>query len=100
MQEFAIVGPSVAIAATASSVPGAFVMTSPANAIYICNTSATLYSTVNLAVSGAVAVLGTGLTIPPFGQVLISASPNIGSVAAIGSAIGPTAVVFTPVHTL
>ena len=36
-------------------------------------------------------------TIPPGGAVLIEVPPGvIGSVSAIGSAAGPTAVVFTP----
>ena len=39
---------------------------------------------------------GDGVTIPPMSQVLVETNNMITHLAAIGSAAGPTAVVFTP----
>ena len=39
---------------------------------------------------------GDGITIPPMSHVLVETNNSITHVGAIGSAAGPTAVVFTP----
>lgn len=96
--DFTPVGASVSVAAGAGSVAGAITMTTPANGLHIANTSATLYVTLAFATSGAVATLGTGICVPPLGQLVIAVNPQIASVAAIGSGAGPTAVVFTPIR--
>ena len=96
--DFTPVGTAVSVAATGSSVAGAITMPVPANGLHIANTSTTLYTTVAFASAGAVATLGTGLTIPALGQVIIAVNPQTASVAAIGSGAGPTAVVFTPIR--
>lgn len=100
MPTFSPLGTAVSVSATASSVAGAITMPSRANALHIANTSATLYVSVATAVSAASATLGANLTIPPMGHIVVDASDKIGSVAAIGSGAGPTAVVFTPGRSL
>lgn len=88
---------SVSVSATASNVAGAITMPALANALYVVNTSTTVYVSIAYAASSASTTLGGGPTIPPGGAVLIEVPPGvIGSVSAIGSAAGPTAVVFTP----
>jgi len=97
MTDFSPMGTSVSVSATGSSVSGAITMPSGSNAMHIANTSATLYVTVGADVDGALTLtLGTSLTLPPMSQIVIPANPLINIVAAIGSAAGPTAVVFTP----
>lgn len=97
MQAFTPLPGAKSIAATASSVSGAITMPALANALHIANTSATLYVTAAWAVGAPTATLGgDGITIPPLGQVLVETNSTITHVAAIGSAAGPTAVVFTP----
>lgn len=92
-------GSSVSVAATGSNVQGTITMPSGANGLHIANTSATLYVSVAFGSSAQTAVLGTYPTIPPMGQIVVDANSLITNVAAIGSAGGPTAVVFTPVRT-
>lgn len=96
MDYFTPMGAATSVAATGSSVAGAFTMPNGANCIHIANTSATLYVSVATAAAGASATLGGSLTLPPMGHIVVAANPQIASVAAIGSAAGPTAVVFTP----
>lgn len=93
---FTPTGASTVVSATASNVAGAFTMPPGANAIHIANTSATLYVSVAMAASSASTTLGGSLTLPPMGQIVVPINPQIASVSAIGSAAGPTAVVFTP----
>ena len=88
-------GTSVSVAATASSVGGTIDCTG-CDKIHVANTSATLYVSICVGVGAQTAVLGTHLTIPPMGQVVIGANALVTGVAAIGSGAGPTAVVFTP----
>jgi hypothetical protein len=91
---------STSVAATGSSVSGTVTVDTTDDALHVANTSATLYVSIALGKGSApTAVLGTFLTIPPMGQVLVAANSKITHVAAIGSAAGPTAVVFTPVAT-
>jgi hypothetical protein len=100
---FAPMGTSVNVAATASSVGGSIVLPSTANALYICNTSATLYVTAAWGSSAPTAILGGGATqvsLPPLGSVLVEANPTVAFVAAIGSGAGPTTVCFTPCRVL
>lgn len=96
MPTFSPMGAAVSVSATGSSVAGALTMPSGATSVHIANTSATLYVSVALAVTGATATLGQNLTLPPMGHIIVDANSTIASVAAIGSAAGPTAVVFTP----
>lgn len=99
MFPFAPLGVSVAVSATASSVGASIVMPMRANALYIANTSATLYATAAWGSSAPTALLGGGdgqVTIPPLGSVLVEANPSAVFVAAIGSGAGPSVVVFTP----
>lgn len=93
---FSPMGAGVSVSATGSSVAGAITVPSGANAVHVANTSATLYVSVALAVSSATATLGESVTLPPMGHIVLGVHPAIASVAAIGSAAGPTAVVFTP----
>jgi len=92
-------GSSVSVAATAASIAGVITMPAGANGLHIANTSTTLYVTVRWSVGATAAVLGTSPTIPPNGQLVVDTNDKITDVAAIGSAAGPTAVIFTPVHT-
>jgi hypothetical protein len=93
-------GTAKSISATGSSVSSAITIETSYDALHVANTSATLYVSIALGKGSApTAVLGTYLTIPPMGQVLVSANSLVTHVAAIGSAAGPTAVVFTPVTT-
>jgi hypothetical protein len=89
-------GTSVSVSATASSVSGTIDCTG-CDAVHVANTSATLYVSVQLGVGSATAVLGSDFTLPPMGWAVLGANAQITKVAAIGSAAGPTAVVFTPV---
>ena len=95
---FAPLPGGVRVSATAASVSGAIVMPPIANALSITNTSATLYVGVAIGVGGAPTATLAGLAIPPMGRVLIETPQGgvVTHVAAIGSAAGPTAVVFTP----
>lgn len=90
-------GTSVSVSATGSSVSGTIDCTG-CDKIHVANTSATLYVSVRAGVGAQTATLGTDLTIPPLGQVILAANAQITGVAAIGSAAGPTAVVFTPLR--
>lgn len=99
MDYFTPMGTSTVVAATASNVAGAFTMPSAANSIHIANTSATLYVSVAMAVSGATTTLGASLSLPPMCDIIVGANPQVASVSAIGSGAGPTAVVFTPGRT-
>lgn len=92
-------GSSVSVAATASNVQGVITMPVGANGLHIANTSATLYVTVAVGTSAQTAVLGASLTLPPMGHIVLDVNKLVSNVAAIGSAAGPTAVVFTPVNT-
>ena len=92
-------GRSISVAATASSVGSTSLNMADANSLHIANTSATLYACVRWGTGAQTAVLGQDLTIPPMGQVIVGAGPQITGVAAIGSGAGPTAVVFTPCRT-
>jgi len=97
MQAFTPLAGATSVSATASSVAGTITMPSLANALHIANTSATLYVTAKYGVGAQTATLGgDGITIPPMSQVLVEANNTITHLAAIGSAAGPTAVVFTP----
>lgn len=87
---------SVSVAATASNVQGTLTMPKGYNALHIANTSATLYVSVRWGTAAQTCTLGSSLTLPPLGQVVVEANELITDVAAIGSAAGPTAVVFTP----
>jgi len=91
-------GLSISVSATASSVGSTSLVMTGGNALHIANTSATLYVSVRWGVGAQTAVLGTDLTIPPMGWVVVDVPPTTTAVAAIGSAAGPTAVVFTPVR--
>jgi len=100
MTSFSPMGTAVSVSATGSSVGGAMTWPAGANALHIANTSATLYVSVATDVDGtATATLGANLTLPPMGHIVIAANPSTNAVAAIGSAAGPTAVVFTPGRT-
>lgn len=96
MQPFSPLGAATVVSATDSNVAGAFTAPSGTTAVHIANTSATLYVSVALAASGASTTLGGSLTLPPMGHIVIGCNEKIASVSAIGSAAGPTAVVFTP----
>ena len=102
MESFAapIAGASDSVAATASSIQGTITMAKGLDGLHIANTSATLYVPIRVGTSAQTAILGDSLTIPPLGQVLVETprDTQIAHVAAIGSAAGPTAVVFTPVR--
>jgi len=99
MQAFSPMAGSVSVSATASNVAAAITMPAIANALYVANTSATLYVSIAYATAGATTTLGGGVTIPPMTAILIEIPPGqIASVSAIGSAAGPTAVVFTPAY--
>lgn len=89
----------VSVSATASSVASAITMPSLANALYVANTSTTLFVGVAAANGTATATLSQ-FVLPPLATVLIEVPQGgvINSVAAIGSAAGPTAVVFTPAY--
>lgn len=89
-------GTSASVSATASSVGGTITCTG-CDALYIANTSATLYVAVRWGVGAQTAVLATDIAIPPMGQVLVAINEAVTHVAAIGSAAGPTVVRFTPV---
>ena len=88
-------GASGNCAATGSSV-GDTVTMGNGNALHIANTSATLYVSVRWGVGAQTAVLGDDLTLPPMSWVVVDVPNATTHVAAIGSAAGPTAVVFTP----
>jgi len=97
MQAFTPLPGATSVSATASNVQGTITMPSLANALHIANTSATLYVTAKYGVGAQTATLGgDGITIPPMSHVLVETNNTITHVAAIGSAAGPTAVVFTP----
>jgi len=89
-------GNSTNVAATDSSVAGTLTPKGGHNACHICNPSATLAVAVRIGESAAAAVLTTDIKIPPLGQVVIAMTTKDVHCAAIGSAAGPTAVVFTP----
>ena len=93
---FSPMGAATVVAATGSNVAGAFTVPPNATAVHIANTSATLHVSVALAESGATTTLGGSLTLPPMGHIVIGLNPRVASVSAIGSAAGPTNVVFTP----
>ncbi|MBM3273542.1 MAG: hypothetical protein FJZ00_00205 [Candidatus Sericytochromatia bacterium] len=88
-------GTAVVVNATGSSQPGTIAMADN-DGMHIANTSTTLYVQVRWGVGNQTAVT-TDLGIPPMSQVLVRANKTITGVAAIGSAAGPTAVIFTPV---
>jgi hypothetical protein len=88
-------GGSTAVAATDSSVGGT-VTCAGCNAMHISNPSATLNVGVRWGVGAQTAVLTTDLNLPPMGHIVVDINPTITHVAAIGSASGPTSVVFTP----
>ena len=91
----AVLPGSVTVNATASSVNSAITMNN-ANALLVVNTGSA-YVTIATASGGtATATLGGGATLNPGASLLIEANPAVTSVAAIGSAAGPSAVVFTP----
>lgn len=86
------------VSATGSSVSAALTIPSWCNALYVCNTSATLYVAIRVGVGAPTASLTADLIIPPLGSVVIGVNSTITHVAAIGSASGPTIVGFCPVH--
>jgi hypothetical protein len=90
----------VSVSATGSSVSGTITVPALANALYIVNTSATLYVGVAYGVGGAPTATLPALTIPPMGCLLIEIPQGgiVTHVAAIGSAAGPTAVTFAPAY--
>jgi hypothetical protein len=90
----------VSVSATASSVSGTITVPALANALYIVNTSATLHVGVAFGVGSAPTATIAALAIPPMGVLLIEIPQGgiVTHVAAIGSAAGPTAVVFTPAY--
>lgn len=97
MRAFTPMAGAKVVSATGSNVQGTITMPPGANGLHIANTSATLYVTAKWGPSAQTATLGgDGITLPPMGQVLVEANDAIGHIAAIGSAAGPTAVVFTP----
>lgn len=89
-------GSGITVAATGSSVSGAITMTG-CDAIWVVNTSTTLYVSVAQGVGAPTATLAGDLTIPPATGVLIASNEAITHVAAIGSGAGPTAVNFMPI---
>lgn len=89
-------GSGITVAATASSVSGAITMTG-CDAIWVVNTSTTLYVSISMGVGAPTATLAAGLTIPPGTGVLVAANEIVTHVAAIGSGAGPTAVNFMPI---
>lgn len=91
-----IPGNSTNVAATGSSVAGTMTPKGGHNACHISNASATLTVGVRIGVGAQTAVLTTDLNIPPMCYVVIAMTPLDTGCAAIGSAAGPTAVVFTP----
>lgn len=91
-------GLAVNVAATASSVAGSIVVARPANAIRVTNTSATLHVAFRVGSSAQTAVLTTDMVLAPLQSVIIGANEQTTSVAAIGSAAGPTTVNFCPVR--
>ena len=88
---------SIVVSATASSAGGTVDCTG-CDAIYVANTSATLYVAVRAGTGAQTAVLTTDIIIPPMGQVILPANDTITGVAAIGSAAGPTIVGFSPIR--
>lgn len=90
-------GTGITVAATGSSVSGAITMTG-CDAIFVTNTSATLHVSVAIGVAAPTATLAGDLCIPPMSSVLVAANEAIANVAAIGSAAGPTAVMFMPIR--
>jgi hypothetical protein len=92
----AVPGGSIVISATASSVAGTVNCTG-CDAIYVTNTSATLYVGVRAGVGAQTASLTTDALVPPMGQIILPANEATTGVAAIGSAGGPTIVGFSPI---
>jgi hypothetical protein len=90
-------GTGITVAATGSSVSGAITMTG-CDAIFVTNTSTTLHVSVAQGVGAPTATLAGDLCIPPGSSVLIASNATITHVAAIGSAAGPTAVMFMPIR--
>lgn len=93
----AIPGGSIVVSATGSSVAGTVDCTG-CDAIYVANTSATIYVAVRAGVGAQTAVLTTDVLVPPLGSVILPANDLITGVAAIGSAAGPTIVGFSPIR--
>ncbi len=91
-------GSSTSVAATDSAVGGTITCPAGTNALHIANTSATLYVSCRWGVGAQTGVtLGDSFTLPPKGHRIVDVNGNtVTHVAAIGSAAGPTAVVFTP----
>lgn len=90
-------GGSIVVSATASSVGGTVDCTG-CDAIYVANTSATLYVAVRAGTGAQTAVLTTDVVIPPMSSVVLPANDTITNVAAIGSGAGPTVVGFSPIR--
>lgn len=93
----AIPAGSIVVSATASSVGGTVDCTG-CDAIYVTNTSVTLYVAVRAGVGAQTAVLTTDILIPPQGSILLPANDTTTGVAAIGSGAGPTVVGFSPIR--
>ena len=89
-------GGGIVVSATGSSVGGTLALTSTHNAIYVCNTSATLYVAVRIGTGSQTASITTDTIIPPMSAVILAANSLITGCAAIGSAAGPTIVGFIP----
>ena len=90
-------GSGISVAATGSSVSGAITMTG-CDAIWVVNTSTTLYVSVSFGVGAPTATLADGFPLAPMQGALIAASEQTTHVAAIGSGAGPTAVRFMPIR--
>lgn len=89
---------SVVISATGTSASSAIDMEN-CDAIYVTNTSVTLYVAVRIGVGSApTAVISTDVIVPPMGSVVIGGNSNVTHVAAIASGAGPTIVGFSPIR--
>lgn len=89
---------SVIISATGTSASSAIDM-ADCDAIYVANTSATLYVAVRIGIGSApTAVITTDIIVPPMSSAVIGGNSNVTHVAAIASGAGPTIVGFSPIR--
>lgn len=94
---YSVLSGTTSVAATASNVQAAITMGTGTDGLLIVNTSADVSVTVAYGTAAQVATLYGGLTLPPGGATVVVVGPSVANVSAIGSAAGPSNVVFTPV---